>query len=180
MIRTDVVEVEHETRFDVIFDAHHAEIVRYCVRRLGAEDGEDAAAEVFAVVWRRLDELPEGDGRRAWLFGVAHRVVGNQYRSRARRSKLISTLIGTRRVAEDRDDATSIAEAEPILDALASLSRTDQEILRMRAWDGLTSREIAGVLGINENSVDQRIFKARSRLRRRLEAEVGPSDRSDA
>ena len=46
--------------------------------RSGFTDAEDAAADVFAVAWRRIEDMPEGDAKKAWLFGVAHRVVGSQ------------------------------------------------------------------------------------------------------
>lgn len=178
MIRSGVVEIDDDTRFDAIFEAHHAEILRYCARRLGGADGEDAAAEVFAIAWRRLDEMPEDEGRRSWLFGVAHRVVSNNFRSRARRSRLAGRLAGNDR-GVGRDVTSVVAETEPILIALASLKPNDQEILRMVAWDGLTRGEIAGIMGIRENSVDQRIFRARARLRRRLDDRNGPMDRSE-
>ena len=63
-------------RFDHLFEANYNAIYRYCARRLGGSDAEDAAADVFAVAWRRLEAMPDGDARTAWLFGVAHRVVG--------------------------------------------------------------------------------------------------------
>ena len=52
--------------------------------------------------------------------------------------------------------------------ALASLSTTDGEILRLSAWEGLTRSEVSAVLGINENAVDQRLHRARRRLGERL------------
>ncbi len=45
-----------------------------------------------------------------------------------------------------------------LLTALDGLSRTDQELLRLSSWDGLTRAEIAHVLGIKENAVDQRLL----------------------
>ena len=69
-------------RFDPLFEDHYQAIYHYCLRRVGTPDAEDATAEVFAVAWRRLHDLPEGEATRAWLYGVAYRVVGNQYRSR--------------------------------------------------------------------------------------------------
>ena len=78
-------------RFDHLFEANYNAIYRYCARRLGRSDAEDAAADVFAVA-QRLEAMPDGDARTAWLFGVAHRVVGGQYRSRERRSRLSARL----------------------------------------------------------------------------------------
>ena len=172
MSKRGVVEnpTEHELRFDPLFAANYQAIYRYCVRRLGPSDAEDATADVFAVAWRRLDQMPPDDTSRAWLFGVAYRVVGNQYRGRLRQDRLSTRL---RAVRTDREDAgqpeTGGEDVERLLSALDRLSASDQELLRLSAWDGLTRSEIAYVLGITENAVDQRLHRARSRLKTRFD-----------
>ena len=181
MSRKVVVEnsAEPGLRFDPLFAANYQAIYRYCVRRLGPADAEDATADVFAVAWRRLDQMPSDDGSRAWLFGVAYRVVGNQYRGRLRQSRLSTRL---RAVRADEDTAHSEIggeDAERLLTALDRLSASDQEILRLSAWDGLTRSEIAYVLGITENAVDQRLHRARARLKTRfdhLDTQVSPAE----
>jgi DNA-directed RNA polymerase specialized sigma24 family protein len=44
----------------------------------------------FLTMWRRIDEVPEGDAALVWLYGVAYRVIGHQWRSVKRRSRLRS------------------------------------------------------------------------------------------
>jgi RNA polymerase sigma-70 factor (ECF subfamily) len=53
--------------------------------------------------------------------------------------------------------------------ALDSLRSDDRELLRLSAWDGLSNAEIATVMGVKQNAVDQRLFRARARLRGRFE-----------
>lgn len=162
--------VDHTTDpragFDALFHAHHDAIYRYCLRRLGPGDAEDAAAEVFAVAWRRLEALRAIEGSRAWLFGVAHRVVGNHYRSRRRRRRLAALVAADRSAGPATLGA--VADYEDLYAALDQLSSVDQELLQLSAWDGLDRSEIAQVLGIKENAVDQRLHRARTRLKARL------------
>jgi RNA polymerase sigma-70 factor, ECF subfamily len=153
-------------RFDHLFESNYDAIFRYCVRRLGPSDAEDAAADVFAVAWRRLEDMPEGDATKAWLFGVAHRVVGSQYRSRQRRHGLSARLQQT---TTREPDTIPVGEFDDLLAALDQLSTTDQELLRLASWDGLSRAEIATVLGIKENAVDQRLHRARARLKVRFD-----------
>jgi RNA polymerase sigma-70 factor (ECF subfamily) len=101
------------------------------------------------------------------LFGVAHRVVGSQYRSRERRSRLWARLEQT--TDRTNEDVEPGGDIDTLLTALDELSRTDQELLRLSSWDGLTRTEIAHVLGIRENAVDQRLHRARNRLKVRLD-----------
>lgn len=185
MSTDNTVEPGPGTDFDPIFKANYDAIYRYCVRRLGASDAEDAAADVFAIAWRRLDEMPRGEMGRAWLFGVAHRVVGNQHRSRRRRAGLSRRLV-TVVDPLDRVDPLPVRddELDKLTEALGSLSGTDQELLRLSSWDRLSRADIAYVLGIKENAVDQRLHRARSRLRARLDrinaltAPVAPKEAS--
>lgn len=160
---------EWPARFDALFEAHHGEIYRYCLRRLGATDAEDAAAEVFAVAWRRINEMPPGETSRAWLFGVAYRVIGNRYRFR-RRQRNLSLRLQTVQPSETDPLQTDPADQiERLYTALDKISPTDQELLKLAAWDGLTRSEIAAVLSITDNAVDQRLHRARRRLRNAYE-----------
>jgi len=162
---------EEQRRFDELFQGHHQAIHRYCLRRLGIADAEDAAAEVFAVAWRRLAQVPEGESGRAWLFGVAHKVVGNRYRSRRRQVKLVHRLeaIGTTGQATDAFEPPPSRQLRLLHRALDELGATDRELLRLAAWDRLSRSEIAYVLGIKENAVDQRVHRARTRLKERFD-----------
>jgi RNA polymerase sigma-70 factor (ECF subfamily) len=139
------------------------------MRRLGRSEGEDAAADVFAVAWRRLDEVPNGDAARAWLFGVAYRVVGNHYRRRARQERLTSRLEAAfERGTVSTETPAGFEDPAGVVAALGSLRPPDRELLSMAVWDGLSRFEIAQVLGVTENAVDQRMFRARKRLRDRM------------
>lgn len=163
-------EPDPERLFDDLFNSHYAEVHRYCFRRLGPVDAEDAAADVFAVAWRRLLDMPPGAASRAWLFGVAYRVVGNHYRGRRRRANLATKLIGilVNPGADNEAQVDRNPDRESLIQALDSLGSADAEILRLSAWEGLTRSEIAIVLDIKENAVDQRLHRARRRLSDRL------------
>lgn len=174
----DDKSTQSTNRFNPLFEANYMAIYRYCVRRLGHLDAEDAAADVFAVAWRRIDEMPSSADR-AWLFGVAYRVIGNNYRYRRRQRQLTNRLelLNTDSVVTD---PSLTDEVEVLYWALDQLGKTDRELLRLSAWDGLTRAEIAYVLGINENAVDQRLHRARTRLRTRFERLSSSSTQQEA
>jgi RNA polymerase sigma-70 factor (ECF subfamily) len=48
--------------------------------------------------------------------------------------------------------------------ALASLSRTDQEILLLTAWEELPQADVASVLDISIGAVRQRLYQAKKNL----------------
>jgi RNA polymerase sigma factor (sigma-70 family) len=60
---------------------------------------------------------------------------------------------------------------ESLWEAIAGLSSLDKEILTLTAWEELTPREIAAVMGMSANVVRVRLHRARSGLRTRLDRE---------
>jgi RNA polymerase sigma-70 factor, ECF subfamily len=71
-------EQEPTCRFNALFASYSSDIVAYCGWRAGsAADAQDAVAEVFLTAWRRLDDLPEADAARVWLYATARKVIAN-------------------------------------------------------------------------------------------------------
>ena len=160
-----------ERRFDALYRDHHQEVLAYCIRRLPASDAEDAAAEVFAVTWRRIDEVPTGEEAVRWLYGVSHRVVSNQWRSRRRRRRLIGRLRGLGSAPPETPEIQIVRseEQQMVTRALSRLRWTDQEILKLATWERLSHSGIAELLDISTAAVGQRISRARRRLASELD-----------
>ena len=81
-----------DTRFRRLFDEYETAMREYCSRRLGVQEANDAAAEVFLVAWRKIDQVPIGADARMWLYGVARNVVRNASRSARRRERLAAVF----------------------------------------------------------------------------------------
>ena len=126
-----------------LFAQHATAVYQYARIRLPAPDAQDVVAEVFAIAWRRRDERL--DEPRAWLLGVARRVMANQFRARDRQLALVGRLAGHRRAA---DDETALPlELDLLRRALARLRPGDREVVELLAAAELTAAEIAAVLG---------------------------------
>lgn len=148
-------------RFDALFRDHQRAVLAYAIRRTATHaDAEDAAAETFIVVWRKIESAPTGDVL-PWLYAVARRVLANQRRGSGRRERLAALL----RV-EDVPTPMRLGDAHdgPAVRALATLSAADQEVLRLVAWEALGNQQIAAVLGISANAVAIRLHRARARF----------------
>ena len=154
----------HESRverFRVLYDDAYPRVMAYALRRARTrEDAFDVVAETMLVVWRRLDQIPTDRRRLPWVFGVARRVLANQYRAVSRRDRLVA------RVAHEPDSAAP--EFDAVHEALDALRPDHREILTLAAWDDLDNDEIAIVLGITPAAVAVRLHRARARLAREL------------
>jgi len=96
------------------------------------------------VAWRRLPVVPAAP--LPWLLAVARNVVRERYRDGARQACLAA---GLRAWADEAiaDVADGVAERAAVLAALALLSEDDRELLALVAWQGLSTREAARVVG---------------------------------
>jgi RNA polymerase sigma factor (sigma-70 family) len=157
-----------EGRFRRAYEQHHHDIRSYCRRRVAAERVDDVVAETFLVAWRRRDDLPDDDLVLPWLYRVAYRVVGHEWRGRSRRQRLDEKLSGVPGPAGDSPEDVAIRsdEAARVLKAATRLKPQDAEILRLLSWEQLTRPEIAEILEISPNLVSKRIQRARKGLTR--------------
>jgi RNA polymerase sigma-70 factor (ECF subfamily) len=156
---------EDRARFEAMFTANYAPLLRYALRRVGPDGAHEIVAETFLVAWRRLDAVPEN--ALPWLYGTARRLVANELRRRARALRL-----GERAAAETPPAPDDPGEIVPdrlrVRGALAGLSARDQEVLRLAEWEQLDAADAARVLGTTTAAYTVRLHRARRRLARAL------------
>ena len=156
--------------FDASFEAHHAAILVFALRRVDDRAAaEDIVSETFAVAWRRRDDV--SDPELPWLYAIAARVIANQARGSRRRLRLGARLRSEPSTA-GRDPAEVVDEREGVLAALAALPERQQEVLRLVAWEGLEPRDAASVVGCSVAAFRIRLHRARRALAKLL-AEAG-------
>jgi RNA polymerase sigma-70 factor (ECF subfamily) len=152
-------------RFERMYVTHFDTVLRYCLRRTNREDALDAAAETFTVAWRRRRDLP-WELPLPWLYGVAYKVLGNQWRSGFRQQRAAARL---REDPENDDPGPEVqvvraVEDQQVLDALERLRSEDREIIRLAAWEELGREEIATAYGCSANAVTKRLNRALDHL----------------
>ncbi|MEN8239970.1 MAG: sigma-70 family RNA polymerase sigma factor [Actinomycetota bacterium] len=155
-----------EAAFRELYERHHRAVLAYLLRRLGREEAFDAAEDVFLVAWRRLADIPPGNGRLPWLYGVARRVVSNHRRTMFRRARLSNKVAANPPppLRGPEDEAIAHAESDAMLAALATLRSKDQEVLRLTYWEELAHADIGRILGCSAETVHVRRYRAEKRL----------------
>ena len=170
-----------EDRFRRLFRLHHQALVGYAIRRTSQRaDAEDVVAETFAVAWRRIDHVPGNDHeQRLWLYGVARRAIANRRRRDERAARLTSRLTSQAGNAPAADsDIDDSVDTELALGALARLSESDQEVVRLALWEELSHADIAHVIGTSVSNVAVRLHRAKRRLKRIFDAELQEAPRA--
>ncbi|MFF3659760.1 RNA polymerase sigma factor [Streptomyces olivochromogenes] len=161
----------HAQRFRDVYEECYPRVLAYATSLVGRQVGEDITSETFTVAWRRVRDIPQP--ALPWLLGVARNLVrelrrrdSHQYALAAEEAQRISS--GAR--SDVGDVAADVTDREAALQALASLSDADRELLTLIAWHGLSPKQAARVLGCTIATLTVRLHRARRRLEKALEA----------
>ena len=163
---------------DALIRATYADVYALCRRMLADPDeAADATQEVFVRVMRSVIGFRGESAFGTWL----HRVTVNvcltalRRRSRARATGMVAggspfampgdeTALPSAGTSPD-DLAVTADLAAPSEAALASLPEDARAVVVLRDIEGLSTKEVAELLGVTENVVKVRLHRAHARLR---------------
>jgi RNA polymerase sigma factor (sigma-70 family) len=159
--------------FEELIARWHTPLWRY-LRRLAGED--DAAAdciqEVWLRVWRGIAGLREGGRLRAWIFGIARRVVMDRLRAKYADVRMVPVDMTEMADVPETSAAAPHAETEEDIDLvheeLARMPFVEREVLVLFYLKELTLGELADVLAVPIGTIKSRLHRARGMLRERL------------
>lgn len=167
--------------FRRLVDRYSGSVFNLAYRMTGnAADAEDLTQESFLQAYARLQDFRLGARFHPWIYTIAL----NLCRSHLRRRTLSRWLWPERRDeaggpparepparAPDPEQELLAREGEACLRrAIEALPAKYREVFVLRQAQGLPYEEIAGVLGLPLGTVEARLFRARRRLLRSLEA----------
>ena len=167
-------------RFTQVYEQFYPAVLAYCARRVDRSDAEDVTHEVFATLWRHVDDF-DADTPLPWLYSVAYGAIRNRWKStrrlRSLRERVRSSSVHPR-TATDGPDAIVIRREQDaaVIAALDRLRPRDREVLMLAVWEELTASEIALVVGCSPTAAQQRVHRAKRRLAHALQ----PLVRADA
>jgi len=151
--------------FDEAFVAHHRVVYRYAYA-LTRDRGlaEDVAQEVFVRLHQHLEAAQRDGLLRAWLLHVTSNLSRNALRglsrARSREGSFVSRMLQTIRPPMPDDELLRQAEISEARRALAKIKEPMRSCLLLK-HEGLSYREIAAAIGVNESNVGSLIARAR-------------------
>ncbi len=144
--------------------------------RLVKEDAEDVVQETMMVVSQHFLDYQTLESLLAFTDGVLRNKVGNHYRKRDRRRRLIDSFLA-------RPQPPTFVEGEPGVGSLehrvrVAIDRLGQRSPRCRLLllglsEGMQVDELSRRLQLPRSAVDLRIFHCRRALRGILDKEFG-------
>jgi len=160
--------------FDALYRTHAPAVLAYARRRLhDPQDAEDVVVEVFTVAWQRRADVPP-NAALPWLYRTAAHVVAHTQRSFARRTRLavkVQANSTTTTPDESESVVTQLDAQARLTSAWGQLPETDQEVLRLWAWEDLDTHGLSVALNCSSAAARTRLHRAKSRLRDLLTAD---------
>lgn len=151
-----------ETAFARLHEACVRPLTGYLARLVSPGAADDLAQETFLRMIEARRTFRPGAPFRPWLYGIARHVALDARRRGARRREVAVAEPPDRPVAphgEEHLDGLRLAEL------VGTLPPDQREVVWLARVEGLTSPEIAAVVGASPGAVKVRLHRATARLR---------------
>jgi RNA polymerase sigma factor (sigma-70 family) len=145
-------------RFAALFRLHYRDIDSFARRRVGEDAAQEVVAATFLVAWRRLADVP--DPPLPWLYQVARYEVAALTRTVTREGRLRLVLSHSLSAQQDDRGVDLGYEVTRVGRAFSQLTASEQEVLRLAAWEELSSMDGAQVLGCTVAAYRVRLHRA--------------------
>lgn len=171
-----------EVAFTIIFDRYHGTLYNYgCKLSVNSAIIEDAVQDVFIDIWRLRNNLTENiTSIKFYLYRALRRRI-NIGHDKFPVTEEISLLEDQEMPAGSNFETTFIESesmsmmAKRIQRLLTRLPERQVEALTLRYFDDFSIEEISQIMGVNEKSVRNFIYKALNSLRESRESFLPPS-----
>lgn len=178
-----------EEAWDVLWARYRDKLIGYFINKgVNPNDSEDLAQDTLIEAMVKLSDLRNPAAFGGWLFAIAHGIMAKWFTEESKRAPHVSLESGMfndglaetgaayflAAPAHLQPEERAIAKEEEsiILDLIQRLPQSQKEVLQLKISDpDMKLEEIADALGIQLNTVKQRLHRARKALAARLEAE---------
>lgn len=144
----------------------HFDFTWRIVRALGVDLGacDDVVQEVFLVVRARWASFDRDRSVRAWIAGIARRVVGHHVRGRDRARKRDAAWPVPDAAPGPEDVLARADAASAVVRFLDGLDPDKREVFVLMEIEELTGREVAAIVGVGAPTIYSRLREARRRF----------------
>ena len=135
-------------------------------------DVEDVVQDVFFKVYRKIGYFEGKSQFYTWLYRVAVNATTDFLKKRRRKVSGFDDLPGFEPIAETERPGNDSDRSElrrRLAEAMAELPEHYRNILVLREYEDMQYDEIAAVLEIPIGTVESRLFRARARLKEKLQ-----------
>ena len=152
--------------FDELYDRYSAALLRYFLRMLwrDREKSEDFVHDLFAKIVQKPESFDTTRSFKTWVYSVANNMCKNEYKKQEVRKGMSNGLDNHYALYDKNANVLNEVQdnffQEAFQKSLIDLDDKHREAFSLRHLEGLSIKEIAEVLEINEGTVKSRLFYA--------------------
>jgi RNA polymerase sigma-70 factor (ECF subfamily) len=152
--------------FDELYERYAAALLRYFMRMLwrDREKSEDFVHDLFAKIVRKPEYFDTSRSFKTWVYSVANNMCKNEYKKQEVRKGMSNGLDNHYSLYDKNTNVMNEVQdnffQEAFQKSLVDLDDKHREAFSLRHLEGLSIKEIAEVLEINEGTVKSRLFYA--------------------
>jgi RNA polymerase sigma-70 factor (ECF subfamily) len=170
----------NQAAYSELVERYSSTVYNLALRMMGdRHEAEEVLQETFISAFRAIDRFEGRSQLGTWLYRIAYNAALMRLRKRRLPTTSIDEPIWTEEGDEMPrqlvdwsglpDDRVLTRELRAVLDAaVATLPETLRSVFVLRDIEGLSTAEVAEVLGLTETNVKVRLHRARLALREKL------------
>lgn len=159
--------------FDSLFYALYARLVRFSYRYVGSKAvASDVVQDAFVILWEKRRELDPQRSIKAYLYRIVRNRSLNYLRDHAEETIGLEVLTNDKQpVSDSGSHPSGYDELFDLLQVwIKELPDRQREAFELSRFEGLDHDEIAKVMEISSNTVNNHIVAALQYLRERHDA----------
>jgi RNA polymerase sigma-70 factor (ECF subfamily) len=161
--------------FDEIYKRYAGKLRGYFQNLLwrDKEKAEDFVHDLFAKLIRNPELFDVSRSFKTWLFAVASNMCKNEYKKQEVRKNTSTGIEDYRTISSSTNVMNEVYDSqfkEAFEESMRKLDEKHREVFTLRHFDGLSMKEIAEIMEINEGTVKSRLFYATKQLSEQLRA----------
>lgn len=159
-------EPENIISFTLIYNKYKKGLYYYVYKSLNcAMASEDIVQNVFLKLFENLNKIKNKNAVGGWIFKTAQNEIYQKFRDKARDKEV--EAYDENSLKDGKDLMTEIEEKELksiIENELNKIPADQREVFILREYSGLSYKEIADIMEIDENTIKSRLYHTRQKL----------------
>ena len=150
--------------FAELYEEVYESMYRFALYTLrNTSDAEDAVSEAVADAFASIKKLRAEEAFKGWIFRILSNKCKDKLREYTRKNEELKEEL------PEKEPETGVVERVLIRSSFFELADEERLIISMHQFGGYTSREIAEILHMNENTVRSKESRGLKKLAGKLE-----------
>ena len=176
----DVKLIQHilagdEDAFATLIEKYQRQVHALAFRKVrDFQTAEDITQETFLQVHQKLATLNDPAKFSSWLYAIVNHLCIAWYRKNRLQTEAlqeiyiseIETEAYSRYIAREHAKTTAEVQHDLVKKLLTKLKESDREVITLHYFEEMTSSEIGEFLGVSENTIKSRLYRARQQLKK--------------